>query len=186
MHEQLIKILKVILLFKCNVNKSDGTVLVFHCLSERMLGEASRLSAVLSMTVMVVGVSQLVPLLSLTDARRPLAVHVRPAAQSPHCVVQGVCHRFTRWQEKHTAWFRRSREQPEHLRSGGHLTLNLGDEAQTLLEIGAEGVQTDPKLGVAVVLVHPTGVITGIQLIAAFGHSRDPNIKLPNQKRRRC
>lgn len=132
------------------------------------------------MTVMVAGVSQLVPFLSFADARRPLAVHVRPAAQSPHCVVQSVCHRFARWQEKGTE----GSEGPENGLTflGGHLTLNLGHKAQTLLEIGADGVQTGAKLGIAVVLVHPAGVITGVQLVAALGHCRDPDVKLPDQK----
>lgn len=65
-------------------------------------------------------VSQFIPLLSLTDTRCPLAVHVRPATKSPHCAVESVRHRIT--------------------------GLYLRHKAQTLLKVGANAMQTQAKL----------------------------------------
>lgn len=55
-------------------------------------------------------------------------------------------------------------------------TLHLGDEAQAAFEVGADGVQAPAELGVAAVLVGPTGVIANIQLVTALGHGRDAQV----------
>lgn len=55
-------------------------------------------------------------------------------------------------------------------------TLHLGDEAQAALEVGADGVEAPAELGVAAVLVGPTGVITNVQLVTALGHGRDAQV----------
>lgn len=94
--------------------------------------------------------SQLIALLLAANAGAPLAVHEGPAAQGPDCVEHRVCHGFT--------------------------GLHLGDEAQAAFEVGADGVQAPAELGVAAVLVGPTGVITNIQLVTALGHGRDAQV----------
>ena len=53
------------------------------------------------------------------------------------------------------------------------LTFDLGHEAEALLEVGADAVQTPAELGVAAVLVGAASVVAQVQLVAALGHGWD-------------
>lgn len=63
-----------------------------------------------------------------------------------------------------------------------HLTLHLGHEAQTLLKVAADAVQTQAELRVAAVLAGAASVVAHVQLVAAVGHSGDPEVKLGKER----
>lgn len=67
-----------------------------------------------------------------------------------------------------------------------YLTLYLGHKAQTLIKVRADAMQTRAKLEVAVVLACPTSVIAHVELIAAFRHSGDPQVKLSKERTATC
>lgn len=67
-----------------------------------------------------------------------------------------------------------------------HLTLHLGHEAQTLLKVAADAVQTQAELRVAAVLAGAASVVAHVQLVAAVGHSGDPEVKLGKERALLC
>lgn len=52
-------------------------------------------------------------------------------------------------------------------------TFHFRHEAEALLEVWADAVEAPAELGVAAVLVGAAGVVTRVQLVAAFGHGGD-------------
>lgn len=72
-----------------------------------------------------------------------------------------------------------------HSRRGrklGSRTFDLGHEAQTLLEVGADAVEAPAELGVAAILVGAAGVVARVQLVAALGHGRDAHVHLADNR----
>lgn len=65
-------------------------------------------------------------------------------------------------------------------------TFNFWHKAKALLEVRADAVEAPAELGVAAVLVGAAGVVTHIQLIAAFGHGRDAHVHLEHNKGDEC
>lgn len=57
-------------------------------------------------------------------------------------------------------------------------------QAQALVDVGADAVQTCAELCVALLLVSPAGRIARVELIAAVGHGGDPHVKLSEHRER--
>lgn len=58
------------------------------------------------------------------------------------------------------------------------LTFYLGNKTKATFKVRADGLHAPTKLGIAAIFIRPTGIITYIQLVAAFSHGWDAHIKL--------
>lgn len=58
------------------------------------------------------------------------------------------------------------------------LAFDFWDEAEAFLEVWADAVEAPAELGVAAVFVGAAGVVTRVQLVAAFGHGGNANVNL--------
>lgn len=61
-------------------------------------------------------------------------------------------------------------------------TCHVGDEAQTSLEVRADRVEAPSEFCITAVLVGTTGVVTGVQLVAALGHGWNAQVHLGKER----